>query len=627
MRPTRIVTFRAAVLLAASVATGCSGNGGQGNVLMPAGGSGALGGAGSTVVRIFVPAGLTTSSGTRQPALPAPPTPPISGAAPGASTNVQAPITTPAPPVAPTAAPAPGSQSLAINVSGPTNISQNVSVGPNSSGCSPAPGGSNCQLALSLPAGNYVGTVGSATIAFTVTTAANNALNLTLGGVPSQLAVVPASYTSVQNAQGTIDLYGAGRHAFVVEMLDANQNVMVGGAGVTFSLAQGGGSLPLTISPVSSAASNLFYVTPSSAASGASAILRATANFGGFANPCAQSGAVCSGTARIEYRADSRAWPIRVRTRSRSMPRAKAHRWRRFRAASRTRKRSPSTATAISSSQTSPEASRCTRRPTIKAPVTIASGINHPQSLAVDARGDVFVANGNGSNTVTLYSPPYAGPPAATIAAGVNDPVALAVDSAMPISSSSTPRRTTVTEYASPYTGAPVTISKGLNAPNSLALDTRGNLFVANLNSTPNSVVEFLPPFSNATAPVATITNGVNEQGSIAVMSSNLFVPNQGANTVTEYAAPYNGTPVTINGGQSQPVALAVDSSGNLYVANYGNNTVTVYGTPYASGSWATISNGVAAPMGLALSPPTSGGPALFLALSRAHAQFVAVER
>ena len=609
MRPTRIVTFRAAVLLAASVATGCSGNGGQGNVLMPAGGSGALGGAGSTVVRIFVPAGLTTSSGTRQPALPAPPTPPISGAAPGASTNVQAPITTPAPPVAPTAAPAPGSQSLAINVSGPTNISQNVSVGPNSSGCSPAPGGSNCQLALSLPAGNYVGTVGSATIAFTVTTAANNALNLTLGGVPSQLAVVPASYTSVQNAQGTIDLYGAGRHAFVVEMLDANQNVMVGGAGVTFSLAQGGGSLPLTISPVSSAASNLFYVTPSSAASGASAILRATANFGGFANPCAQSGAVCSGTARIDTKqilavADSSANAVTLYASGQSAPLATIQ-------------------SGISNPQAvafdgygdlfvanQPGSVTVYAPPYNQGPVTIAGGINHPQSLAVDARGDVFVANGNGSNTVTLYSPPYAGPPAATIAAGVDDPVALAVDGNADLFVVNAAANT-VTEYASPYTGAPVTISKGLNTPNSLALDTRGNLFVANLNSTPNSVVEFLPPFSNATAPVATITNGVNEQGSIAVMSSNLFVPNQGANTVTEYTAPYNGTPVTINGGQSQPVALAVDSSGNLYVANYGNNTVTVYGTPYASGSWATISNGVAAPMGLALSPPTSGGPAL----------------
>jgi len=608
MRRTTTVTFRAAALLAAAVATGCSGSGGQGSVLMPAGGSGALGGAGNTVVRIFVPAGLTSSPGAKQPALPASP-PPISGAAPGTSTNVQTPIATPAPPSVPTAPPAPGSQSLAINVGGPTTISQSVSVGPNSSGCSPAPGGANCQLALSLPPGNYVGTIGSATIAFTVATVSNNALNLTLGGVPSQLAIVPASYTSAQNAQGMIDLYGAGRHAFVVEMLDANQNVMVGGGGTTFSLAQAGGSLPLSIAPVSPVAPNLFYVTPSNAASGASAILRATANFGGLANPCSQSGAVCSGTARVDSKqmlgvADSGANAVTLYTSGQSAPLAM-----------------------IQSGVTNPQAVAFDgygdlfvanqpgsvtvyAPPYNQAPVTIAGGVNHPQSLAVDARGDVFVANGNGSNTVTLYSPPYTGPPAATIAAGVNDPVALAVDGNADLFVVNAAANT-VTEYAPPYAGAPVTISKGLNTPNSLALDTHGNLFVANLNSTPNSVVEYVPPFSSASAPVTTITNGVNEQGSIAVMSANLFVPNQGANTVTEYTAPYTGTPVTINGGQSQPVALAVDFNGNLYVANYGNNTVTVYGAPYASGSWATISNGVAAPTALALSPPTSGGPAL----------------
>jgi hypothetical protein len=144
-----------------------------------------------------------------------------------------------------------------------------------------------------------------------------------------------------------------------------------------------------------------------------------------------------------------------------------------------------------------------------------------------------------------------------------------------------------------------------------LALDNRGNLFVANLNSTPNSVVEYSPPFSDLSAPVAMITNGVNEQGSIATLSTNLFVPNQGANTVTEYAAPYTGLPTTIVGGQSQPVALALDASGNLYVANYGNNTVTIYSAPYAPGSWTTISNGVAAPFALALSPATTGGGTL----------------
>jgi hypothetical protein len=132
-------------------------------------------------------------------------------------------------------------------------------------------------------------------------------------------------------------------------------------------------------------------------------------------------------------------------------------------------------------------------------------------------------------------------------------------------------------------------------------------VFVSNLNSTPNSVVQFVPPLSASSAPAVTITSGVNEQGAIGLSpSAGLFVPNQGANTVTQYAAPYAGAPTTIAGGQSQPVALAIDAQSNLYVANYGNNTVTIYTPPYAGVSWLTLSNGIGTPQALALSPPTS---------------------
>jgi DNA-binding beta-propeller fold protein YncE len=93
--------------------------------------------------------------------------------------------------------------------------------------------------------------------------------------------------------------------------------------------------------------------------------------------------------------------------------------------------------------------------------------------------------------------------------------------------------------------------------------------------------------------------------------AANLFVPNEGANTVTEYVAPYINPPTTIAGGQSQPVALAIDALANLYVANYGNNTITVYPPPYASGSWSAISNGISTPLALALSPATSAGTAV----------------
>ena len=155
---------------------------------------------------------------------------------------------------------------LAINISGPATISQTVAVGP---GGAPAAhlrsGGTTCQLSLNLPAGTYAGTYsgtsaspgaysqsssnGNAAVAFTVSSASNNSVNLALGGVPAQLAVVPANVTRVRpirRAASISTVRGAIRSH--VEMLDANQNVIIGGGPATFALTQSGGLLSLPVS-------------------------------------------------------------------------------------------------------------------------------------------------------------------------------------------------------------------------------------------------------------------------------------------------------------------------------------------------------------------------------------------
>lgn len=597
-------------LLAAGFLVACAGQGGSSGSLMPAGSSVAITGSGNTIVRIHLPLGY---SGAIPPTGNAPVGgPPLGSTIPGAAFP-------PAPTAPGPAAPAPSAaQTLAINVTGPMSISQTVAIGPNSNGCSPASGGTLCQATLQLAAGSYTGTIAAyasggssslgppSAIAFTVAPGANTVVNLTLNAVPAELAIVPASLMSGVNAQGGIDLYGAGKHALLVQLLDANNNVIIGGPPATFSISPAGGALPLTVSQTGTIAPNLFYVTAPASAGTNMAILRATVTYLGPANLCAQGGAECAGTTRVDVRqilavANSSANTVTLYVNGQSLP-----------------------LVTIQGAVANPQAlifdalgdlfvanqpgSVSVYAPPYAGvtPTTINNSINHPQALAIDAHGNLFVANGNGSNTITEYSPPYTGSPSTSIVMGVNDPVSLALDSTADLFAADA-AADTVTEYAPPYNRAPITISKGLNAPNSLALDGHGNLFVTNLNSTPNSVVEFAPPFSNASVPVATITNGVNEQGSIGLSTlANLFVPNQGANTVTEYIAPYTGAPTTIVGGQSQPVALAIDAFNNLYVANYGNNTVTEYAPPYVAAQWTTIANGVSAPQALALSPPTS---------------------
>lgn len=582
---------------------------------MPGGGFGNVP-AGATLVKIRLPYALAPISpgqgnghsplSSPTPLLPfASPTP--LAAAPGAS-----PGSTPSP-----------AQAVTITVNGTNPISQTIGLSASSGACAGFSNGTMCQAVFSLPPGTYTASVSvytspnpapnallapAQTIAFTVVSGGANTVNLVLGGVPASLNVVPGSSTSFQNAQGGIDLYGAGKHPLIAEMLDNNQNVIVGVPMPSVLVNQAGGALTMSLAQPTLSNPSTFTVVAPAAPSASTATLRVSAGASvSTNNPCVAATAVCNGTVTVDLRqllavANSSANTVTLYAAGQNSP-----------------------INTIQNGITDPQAlvfdasgdlfvasqaGSVTEYspPYTGAPTVIAIGVSHPQALALDIHSNLFVANGSASNTVTEYAPPYTGGPTTTVSTGIDDPVSIGVDSAANLFVVNQSANT-VTLYASPYNNSPITVSNGLNGPNSLALDSRGNLFVSNLNSTPNSVLEFSPPFTTTSAPVATITSGVNEQGAIGMsgLSSNLFVPNQGANSVTEYAPPYSGTPTIVTGGQNQPVALAIDASANLYVANYGNNTVTEYPPPYAGTSWMTFSNGISNPQALALSPPTTG--------------------
>ena len=122
------------------------------------------------------------------------------------------------------------------------------------------------------------------------------------------------------------------------------------------------------------------------------------------------------------------------------------------------------------------------------APSAVSNGVSQPTALALNTAGDLFVANAS-ANTVTEYAPPYTGTPT-TISSGVGVPVALTMNATGDLfvancgvsCNGASAGPFTVTEYAPPYTGAPtVTISNGVNRPAVLALNTAGDLFVANV--------------------------------------------------------------------------------------------------------------------------------------------------
>ena len=118
------------------------------------------------------------------------------------------------------------------------------------------------------------------------------------------------------------------------------------------------------------------------------------------------------------------------------------------------------------------------------------NGINNPQTLAIDASGDLFVANGGTSNTVTEYS------------------------------SAGTLLRTLAT---------------GISSPSNLATDASGDVFVAN-NGNTNLVeinhVVYTPTLTSGVTP--TPVNNFWENTGQLVLSKALFTAFAGANVVTD---------------------------------------------------------------------------------------------
>ena len=243
-----------------------------------------------------------------------------------------------------------------------------------------------------------------------------------------------------------------------------------------------------------------------------------------------------------------------------------------------------------------------------------AAELNDPSYVAVDSSGDLFIADfGNSvirevnpsTGVITTVAgngtPGYSGDGYQATAAELNSPQGIALDSAGDLFIADTGNQrirevnfltgviTTVAGFGGGLyggDGGPATAAR-LCRPAGIALDSAGDLFIAD---TGNSVIREV---DHATGVITTVAGnrinmwsysgdggpatdaGLNQPMGIAVDSTgDLFIADTG-NSVIREVNPATGVITTVTDAfVSNPRGLAVDAAGDLFIADTGNNRV-----------------------------------------------------
>lgn len=209
-------------------------------------------------------------------------------------------------------------------------------------------------------------------------------------------------------------------------------------------------------------------------------------------------------------------------------------------------------------------------------------GLNFPIAVAFDTSGDAWIAN-YGDSHITLLGAngsPLSGANGYT-AADLEFPSGIATDSKCNayVANQSSNTVTRVLADGSGFTS--FVVGQG---PASVAIDSADNVWSANFYA--NTVGLVSPPGTVLSGNGYT-GGGLNAPRAIAVdAKGNAWVASEHGTTLAEFASASSGNPgalLSLAGGWgtdamlSQPYSLAIDAAGNIWVSNYASDTLTEF--------------------------------------------------
>jgi sugar lactone lactonase YvrE len=247
---------------------------------------------------------------------------------------------------------------------------------------------------------------------------------------------------------------------------------------------------------------------------------------------------------------------------------------------------------------------------------TLSSTLKTPEGTAVDFQGNVYVADAS-ANTITEFAgggttgtaiPVNVATPTGvtpTLPANLSSPNGVAVDATgnLYIADTGNNRIVEVPIVSGALSGSAATVlGVTVKAPTGVTVDAAGNLYIAD---TGDGKIIYIPNISDTlqTSLAQTFNAGLQAPSAIAVApNGNVFVADSTEGVVVEFAAPLAANiEFEVVASLSAPSGLATDASGSLYTVDKGNGAIYRY--PYTNGALGTrsfISDGLAAPFGVA---------------------------
>ena len=211
----------------------------------------------------------------------------------------------------------------------------------------------------------------------------------------------------------------------------------------------------------------------------------------------------------------------------------------------------------------------------------LAEGLNNTSGVAVDAAGNVYVADAS-DNSIQEWNASTQ-TVSTVVSAGLNDPHGLAVDASGNVYIADT--NDGAIKVWNPSTQMVSTlIASGLNSPEGVAVDASGNVYVADTND--GAIKEW----NASTQTVSTlVSSGLNGPDGVAVdASGNVYIADANNAAVKVFNASTGEVGVLISSGLKSPYGVAVDASGNVYVADAVNNEIEEWNA--VTGTMGTLS-------------------------------------